>query len=163
MGNGGSASTASHFTCDINKGVCINLEKKFKVICLNDNLPTLLAYGNDFSYEDIFVEPMKNFLQPGDLVIGFSGSGNSPNVLKAFEWANQMDAKTFSLTGFDGGKLSKISHNAFVAPVRDMQKTEDIHLMICHLIMQMLCYQLNPQALTCYQQKKAVQNPSKPQ
>ena len=76
MGNGGSASTASHFACDINKGVSLNLDKRFKVISLTDNLPTIMAYANDLSYEDIFIEQLKNFLNPGDLVIGISGSGN---------------------------------------------------------------------------------------
>lgn len=151
MGNGGSASTASHFTCDINKGVCINLKKRFRVVCLNDNMPTLLAYGNDFSFEDIFVEPLKNFLEPGDLVIGFSGSGNSKNLLKAFAFAKERDAKTFGITGFDGGRLSQLSHDSIVVPIRDMQKSEDVHLMMCHLMMQMLCLELDPTALTCYQ------------
>ena len=87
MGNGGSASTASHLACDINKGVCSGLEKRFKVICLNDNIPTMLAYANDLSYEDVFLEQLKNFFMPGDLVIGISGSGNSKNVLRAIEYA----------------------------------------------------------------------------
>ena len=77
MGNGGSASTASHFACDINKGCCLDLDKKFKVICLNDNIPTLLAYANDLDYASVFVEPLINFFRAGDLVIGISGSGNS--------------------------------------------------------------------------------------
>ena len=83
MGNGGSGSTASHFACDINKGCCLHLEKKFKVICLNDNIPTMLAYANDLSYSKVFVEQLKNFLQPDDVVIGISGSGKSENVLQA--------------------------------------------------------------------------------
>ena len=88
MGNGGSASTASHFACDINKGCCLDLDKKFKVICLNDNLPTLLAYANDLDYASVFVEPLKNFFRSGDLVIGISGSGDSENVLRAIRYAN---------------------------------------------------------------------------
>jgi D-sedoheptulose 7-phosphate isomerase len=83
MGNGGSGATASHFACDFNKGVSFGLPKRFRVICLHDNVPTLMAYANDVSYEQIFVEPLKNFLRAGDLVIGLSGSGNSPNVLRA--------------------------------------------------------------------------------
>lgn len=154
MGNGGSASTASHFTCDINKGVSINLEKKFKVICLNDNLPTLLAYGNDFSYNEIFVEPLKNFLRPGDLVIGFSGSGNSPNILKAIEFANSKKAKTFGLVGFSGGKLRQLAQASIHVNIHDMQKSEDVHLIITHLMMQLLCNNLDPTAISCYQKKK---------
>lgn len=153
LGNGGSASTASHFACDINKGVCINLEKKIKVICLNDNMATMMAYANDFSYEDIFVEQIKNFLGPKDLVIGFSGSGNSPNVLKAIAYANEKGAVTFGLTGYDGGKLSRLAIHNITTPIHDMQKTEDSHLVLTHLMMQLLCRELDPTALSCYRKK----------
>jgi D-sedoheptulose 7-phosphate isomerase len=142
MGNGGSGSTASHIACDLNKSVCAGLEKRFRVICLNDSLPTLMAYANDLSYEDVFVEPLKNFLQPGDLVIGVSGSGNSPNVLKAVTYANQRGARTVGLSGFDGGKLARLVETPLVVPVNDMQKTEDAHLVIFHVVMQYLCAQL---------------------
>jgi len=136
MGNGGSASTASHFACDINKGVSFGLEKRFKVICLNDNMPIILAYANDNSYEDIFVEQLKNFLNPDDLLIGISGSGNSKNVLRAVQYGNENRAKTIGLTGFDGGKLAKLAQTSFVVPVNDMQKVEDVHLILTHMIMQ---------------------------
>jgi len=142
MGNGGSGSTASHVACDLNKGVSVGLEKRFRVICLNDNVPTLMAYANDVSYEDIFVEPMKNFLHPGDLVIGISGSGNSPNVLKAIVYANSHGAHTVGLTGFDGGKLAVIVHTSLVVSADDMQKVEDIHFVLLHVIMQILCARL---------------------
>lgn len=142
MGNGGSGSTASHFTCDLNKGISLNLEKRFKIICLNDNLATISAYGNDVSFEEIFVEQLKNFLQAGDLVIAFSGSGNSKNVIKAIDYANQNGAKTFTLTGFNGGKLAQIGQESIIVPVHDMQKSEDFHLIICHVMMQMLEKQL---------------------
>ena len=89
MGNGGSGTTASHFVCDINKGSCFEHEKKFKVVCLNDNIPTILAYANDLSYDKIFVEQLKNFLNEGDIVIGISGSGNSENVLHAVSYAKE--------------------------------------------------------------------------
>ena len=138
MGNGGSGSTASHIACDLNKGVCAGLEKRYRVICLNDNLPMLMAYANDLSYEDVFVEPLKNFLQPGDLVIGISGSGNSPNVLKAIAFANQRGARTVGLSGFDGGKLARLVETPLVVPVNDMQKIEDVHLTIFHVAMQYL-------------------------
>ncbi len=136
MGNGGSGATASHFACDINKGACFGLEKRFKVICLNDNVPTMLAYANDSSYEEIFVEQLKNFLKPDDLVIGISGSGNSKNVLKAIEYANDKGAKTLGLTGFDGGNLADLAKVALVIRINDMQKVEDTHLIITHMIMQ---------------------------
>jgi D-sedoheptulose 7-phosphate isomerase len=139
MGNGGSGSTASHFACDINKGCCFNLEKKFKVICLNDNVPTMLAYANDLSYSRVFVEQLKNFLQNGDLVIGISGSGNSENVIQAVSYAKDKGAKTVGLTGFDGGKLAQIADIPFVAAINDMQKVEDVHMIVVHMLMQYLC------------------------
>lgn len=138
FGNGGSGSTASHFACDINKGTTQGLKKKFKVICLNDNIPIMLAYANDNGYEDIFVEQLKNFLRPDDLVIGVSGSGNSPNVIKAIEYANQNRAISAAFTGFDGGYLAKISKIPIIVPINDMQKVEDIHLILTHIIMQIL-------------------------
>jgi len=101
---GGSGATASHFACDINKGVCFGLPKRIKVICLNDNIPTIPAYANDVSYDDVFVEQLKNFLGAGDLVIGISGSGNSSNVIKAVEYANENEAVFAALTGFAGGR-----------------------------------------------------------
>lgn len=95
MGNGGSTSTASHLACDINKGCCLDRDKKFKMICLNDNIATVLAYVNDLSYEDIFVEQLKNFFDRGDVMIGISGSGNSANVLRAIGlcWRSQCKSR----------------------------------------------------------------------
>jgi D-sedoheptulose 7-phosphate isomerase len=145
MGNGGSGATASHFVCDINKGSCLELEKKFKVICLNDNVPTILAYANDLSYDKIFVEPLKNFLQPGDVVIGISGSGNSENVLQAISYAKEKGAKTIGLCGFDGGKLAQIADIPLVVAINDMQKVEDVHMVVVHMLMQYLCRVLNVQ------------------
>jgi D-sedoheptulose 7-phosphate isomerase len=138
MGNGGSGSTASHFACDINKGCCFDVEKKFKVICLNDNIPTMLAYANDLSYEKVFVEQLKNFLQPGDVVIGISGSGNSENVIQAISYARENNAKTIALTGFDGGKLSQRADKPLVVSINDMQKVEDVHMIVVHMLMQYL-------------------------
>jgi len=136
MGNGGSGSTASHFACDINKGCCIELNKKFKMICLNDNIPTLLAFANDVSYDVVFVEQMKNFFNQDDLVIGISGSGNSKNVINAITYASENGGHTIGLSGFSGGKLSQIVDVAFIAEVDDMQKVEDIHMIVVHIIMQ---------------------------
>ena len=138
MGNGGSGSTASHFACDLNKGVSFGLPKRFRVICLNDNVPTLMAYANDVSYEDVFVEPLKNFLRPGDLVIAISGSGNSPNLLKAIAYANVQGAHTVGLSGFNGGKLAGVARTALTVHVNDMQKAEDVHFILFHIIMQIL-------------------------
>ena len=138
MGNGGSGSTASHFACDINKGVSLGLEKRFKVISLSDNIPTMLAYANDCSYEEIFVEQLKNFMNPGDVVIGVSGSGNSKNVIRAIQYANERGVTTIALSGFGGGEIARIARFSFVAPVHDMQKVEDVHLIVSHVIMQIL-------------------------
>ena len=136
MGNGGSGSTASHFVCDINKGCCMDLEKKFKMICLNDNIPTMLALANDVSYDVVFEEQLKNFFEPGDLVIGISGSGNSENVLRAIRYASDNGGRTIGFAGFAGGKLFDLVDIAFVAEVDDMQKIEDIHMILVHMIMQ---------------------------
>jgi D-sedoheptulose 7-phosphate isomerase len=139
MGNGGSGSTASHVACDLNKGTSLGRQKRFRAICLNDSLPTIMAYANDVSYEDIFVEPLKNFLHPGDIVIGLSGSGNSINVLKAIDYANQQGAFTVGLSGYDGGRLAHLARLPLVVPVHDMQKAEEVHLTIFHVAMQALC------------------------
>jgi D-sedoheptulose 7-phosphate isomerase len=138
MGNGGSAATASHFACDFNKGLSYGRERKYKVICLNDNIPSLMAYANDVGYEAVFVEQLKNFLHPGDLVIGISGSGNSANVVKAVEWANDNGGVTLALVGYDGGKLKKAARHCVHVAVADMQIVEDIHMMLDHMTMRVL-------------------------
>jgi len=136
MGNGGSGTTASHFACDINKGCCIDLARKFKMLCLNDNIPTLLALANDVSYEVVFEEQLKNFFVPEDVVIGISGSGNSENVLRAIRYAKRNGGVTIGLSGFSGGALARLVDVPFVVPVNDMQKVEDIHMIVVHMIMQ---------------------------
>lgn len=137
-GNGGSAATASHFACDINKGVSFGKEKRFKVICLNDNIPTMLAYANDISYEDVFIEQLKNFINKDDLIIGISGSGNSENVLRAISYGNDYEGRTFGVCGFGGGKLKKIAQKSIVMNSNDMQKVEDLHMILFHCAMQWL-------------------------
>lgn len=139
VGNGGSAATASHMVCDFNKGLVADGKPRFKFICLNDNMATLMAYANDVSYDDVFVEPLKNFMQPGDLVIGISGSGNSTNVVKAIEWANNNGGKTFSLVGYSGGKLKQVSQQSIHVNIENMQVVEDIHIILNHAIMQIIC------------------------
>ena len=98
-GNGGSASTASHFACDMVKGASFGREKRFRIMALTDSLPTITAYSNDVSYDCVFAEQLKNFAQPGDVVIAISGSGNSPNVLRAVEYAKSAGCRTIALTG----------------------------------------------------------------
>lgn len=134
MGNGGSASTASHFANDLAKGTIVEGKPRVRVIALTDNVPVMLAWANDASYEHIFVEQLKNLMQPGDLVVGLSGSGNSPNVLAAIEYANRNGAITLGLVGFDGGKLLKIARHSLHAPTFHMGQAEDAHLAISHLI-----------------------------
>jgi len=137
-GNGGSAMTASHFACDLNKGVSYGLEKRWKVIALTDNLATIMAYANDVSYEEIFAEQLKNFMKPNDILIAISGSGNSINILKAIQYAHEKGGITIGLTGFDGGALAKAAKIALNANINDMQISEDIHMITSHLIMSVL-------------------------
>ena len=143
MGNGGSASTASHWVCDINKGCSLGKEIKFKMMCLNDSISTLLAYANDLSYEDVFVEQLKNFFDTGDVVIGISGSGNSENVLRAVDYANNNGGTTIGLCGYSGGKLYQMVDIPILAKVDDMQKVEDIHMIVAHMSMQRIMQKLS--------------------
>lgn len=138
MGNGGSAATASHYVCDFNKGISYGKEKMFKFICLNDNIPTMMAYANDMSYADVFAGPLKNFMQSGDIVIGISGSGNSENVVRAIQYANKNGGVTIGLTGYSGGKIKQLSKYNVHIPVDDMQITEDLHMVLDHCMMKIL-------------------------
>lgn len=133
-GNGGSASTASHFICDMVKGASYTREKRFRMMALTDSLPTITAYSNDVSYDCVFVEPLKNFAQPGDILIAISGSGNSPNVLRAIEWANSAGMKTIGLTGRDGGQLGRLSQLEIRVADPHMGRIEDGHMIVCHMI-----------------------------
>ena len=136
FGNGGSAATASHVAGDFMKGISYQLEKRFKVICLSDNIPGTSAISNDLSYDEVFIEPLKTYLSKNDVVIGISGSGNSLNVLKAMEYAKSTGAITVALCGYKGGKIKEIADLAIHVPVEDMEITEDIHLIIFHAIKQ---------------------------
>lgn len=139
MGNGGSSATASHFVCDIAKGIESG-EKRFKVICLNDNFASVTAYANDMSYDEIFSEQLKIFAQPDDVVIGISSSGNSKNILKAIEYANSRNCITVGLTGSNGGELKKISQHSFHIETKknELQIAEDLQLSVIHIIMKVL-------------------------
>jgi D-sedoheptulose 7-phosphate isomerase len=135
-GNGGSASTASHFVCDMVKGASWQRPQRFRIMALTDSLPTITAYSNDVSYDVIFLEQLKNFARPDDLVMGISGSGNSPNVLRAIEYANSIGCKTVALTGRDGGQLAPMAQVNVHVPNPHMGRIEDAHMIICHMI----CY-----------------------
>ena len=136
-GNGGSAASASHFVCDMLKGASFQREKRFRILSLHDNMPTLTAYANDVGYHDAALEQLKNFAEPGDVVIAISGSGNSPNVLRAIEYANSIGCKTIGLTGRDGGELGPLVQLQIHTPEPHMGRIEDAHMIALHMI----CYQ----------------------
>ena len=143
MGNGGSSTTASHWVCDMNKGCSYGREQRFRMVCLNDNIPTVLAYANDVGYEDIFVEQLKNFLEEGDVVVAISGSGDSKNVVKAIEYAKSKGAITVGLIGYSGGTLLDLVQIPIHVQVEDMQIVEDVHMMVVHMTTQRLSQVLN--------------------
>ncbi|MGB1735789.1 MAG: SIS domain-containing protein [Schleiferiaceae bacterium] len=156
MGNGGSGASASHAAGDFLKGASYGLDKRFRMICLNDNLPSMMAIANDIGWESIFVEPLKNFLSPNDLVIGISGSGNSKNVVNALEYANAQGATTVAMSGFKGGKISEIATINVHAPVMDMEVTEDVHMVIFNIVKKQMMARLmgdNPSMGDTYDQR----------
>lgn len=134
-GNGGSASTASHFECDFNKGISYDQKVKYDFECLSDNVPMMMAIANDIGYDDVFVVPLRNKLKDGDIVIGISGSGNSENVIKAIEYGNEAGAETIALVGYDGGRLKGIAKHHIHVCVDNIQIVEDIHLVLNHMMM----------------------------
>lgn len=134
MGNGGSASTASHFVCDLAKNTRRGGWPHFKVIGLTDNMAIFSAYANDEGYENVFAQQLANLLQPDDVVIGISASGNSPNVLKGITLAQQMGAYTIGFTGFDAGQLGTLVDLRLHVPSHCIEHVEDIHLIFEHLI-----------------------------
>lgn len=139
LGNGGSASTASHLACDLGKGtlqrIYDNSEKRFRVISLTDNVAVMTAYANDLTFEDIFVQQLRNLIEKEDIVIAISGSGNSKNVIKAVEYSNRCGAKTIGFLGFkDGGKLGKIVHIAVKVNSMQYGPIEDVHSILGHTI-----------------------------
>ncbi len=141
FGNGGSAATASHFACDLGKGTIRNDKPRFRVTALNDNLPTFSAYANDHGYDRVFAEPLISLAEQGDLVIAFSGSGNSPNVLRAVEEAKARGLTTIGFTGFEGGALKNLVDLAVIVPARNMGQIEDVHLALTHALCQALALQ----------------------
>ena len=134
LGNGGSAATASHFACDLGKGTVVPGYPRFRVMALTDNMPLFSALANDYGYEHVFVEQLANLVRPGDVVIGICGSGNSSNVLNAIQLAREVGATTIGMTGFDGGKLKDMVDICILAPSHCMEKVEDTHLVLEHLI-----------------------------
>ena len=136
-GNGGSAATASHFQNDFNKGVSEYIEVPFRFHCLNDNVATMLAIANDIGYEEVFRFQLRGNLEPNDVLVAISGSGNSKNVINAVEYAKSQGCKVIGITGYTGGKLKELCDISLHAPVMSMQVTEDIHMIFDHLMMSM--------------------------
>jgi D-sedoheptulose 7-phosphate isomerase len=134
FGNGGSASTSSHMANDIAKLTIVGDNKRFRCVSLSDPIPTMLAWANDLSYAEIFAEQIKSLGTAGDVAFGLSGSGNSPNVLRALEEARKLGMTTVGLIGMGGGKMRALCDVPIVIPSRDMQHIEDAHLVICHLL-----------------------------
>ena len=133
-GNGGSASTASHFACDMVKGASYGRSKRFRILALTDSLPTITAYANDVGYDQVFVEQLRNFASAGDVLLAISGSGNSPNVLRAVEYANSIGCLTIGLSGRDGGQLAPLARLSIHIPEPHMGRIEDAHFFVCHMI-----------------------------
>ena len=138
MGNGGSASTASHFVCDLAKNTRHEGWPHFRVIGLTDNMSIFSAYANDEGYENVFAQQLENLVNPGDIVIGISASGNSPNVLNGIEVANQHNAFTIGFTGFDGGKLGLMVRMQLHVNSGCIEYVEDLHLVLEHMIVKTL-------------------------
>jgi D-sedoheptulose 7-phosphate isomerase len=133
-GNGGSASTASHFATDLVKGASYGRTPRFRIMALTDSLPTITAYSNDVSYDCIFAEQLKNFAEPGDVLIAISSSGNSPNVLCAMEYGNSIGCRTIALSGRDGGRLGPLAELNIQISHPHTGRIEDLHMVVLHMI-----------------------------
>jgi len=134
IGNGGSAATASHMMNDLNKYTVVGNMPRFRSIALTDNVPLMTAVGNDLSYADVFVEPLKNLLQPQDILIAISASGNSPNIVKAVEFARTIGARVVGFCGHPGGQLAQLADLKIVVPSERIGHQEDGHMILDHVI-----------------------------
>jgi D-sedoheptulose 7-phosphate isomerase len=134
IGNGGSAATASHFANDLLKSTVAEGKPRMKVIALTDNIPVMLAYANDCGYDTIFAEQLDALAEPGDVLVAFSGSGRSPNVIRALDLARRRGLTTIGFTGRDGGDMRQRCDVCLVAPCQPMEQIEDVHVLLCHLI-----------------------------
>ena len=155
FGNGGSAMTALHYITDWSKMISHHAGKPFRGRSLLDNIGMLTAYGNDVSYADVFSEQMKHTAEPGDVVIAISGSGNSENIIRAIDVANQMGCETIGLCGFSGGRLRQAAKHVMWVDIDDMQISEDLHAIFGHIVMQRLCGGIRP-AVPGARRKRAV-------
>ena len=149
FGNGGSASLASHLACDLGKGTAYcNGGKRFRVLALTDSITTLTAWANDSSYEDIFSEQLRNFVQPQDVAFAISGSGNSKNVLNALQAAREAGATTLGISGFQGGQMKSLCDICVVVPSNNMQIIEDVHLAMAHSIFRIVYSRMSRRTMT---------------
>ena len=138
FGNGGSAATASHMVCDLRKGTALPGKRRLKVVSLTDNIALFTAIGNDIDYESVFVEQLISQVEEGDVAIGISASGNSPNVIKAIEYAHGQGATTIGFAAFGGGKLKDITDKSINLSTRDYGQAEDIHLSLGHILKELI-------------------------
>ncbi len=136
FGNGGSAASVSHFMTDLGKGASDKMGRRFRCLSLNENMAWLTALGNDYAYEDVYLRQLQNYARPGDLVLTLSVSGNSPNLVKAVQWANNNGLTTIALVGGKRGQLAELAHESIVIEDTHYGRVEDAHMTICH----MLCY-----------------------
>lgn len=136
FGNGGSAANCSHFATDLGKGASDKVGRRFRVMSLNDNVSWVTALGNDYAYEDVFVRQLENYARPGDVAISLSVSGNSPNCVKALDWAKRNGLTTVALVGGQRGKMAELADHALVVDETHYGRAEDAEMGICH----MLCY-----------------------
>ena len=144
FGNGGSSACASHLVEDVAKGIDYGPGRpRYRALALTDSVPLITAWANDADYSRVFAEQLRNFVAPGDLVMGISASGNSPNVLAGLELANETGATTLALGGYDGGKMKSIAQHIIIVPSFNMQHVEDVHLVLCHLLY--VCLRDRPQ------------------
>jgi D-sedoheptulose 7-phosphate isomerase len=136
IGNGGSASNSSHFVTDLGKGAADKIGRRFRCLSLNDNVSWMTALGNDYAYEDVFVRQLMNYGRRGDVLLAMSVSGNSPNVVKAFEWSKQNGLSTIGLVGGKRGRVAELADQVVVIDSTHFGRVEDAHMGICHMI----CY-----------------------
>ncbi len=134
FGNGGGSATSGHFVCDLAKGTAAPGRRRLRAVSLADSMPLLTAWANDTDYTNTFGEQLRNFVEAGDVVIGLSGSGRSPNVINALRLANEAGARTVLFSGFDGGEAAAVAAESIIVPCDDMQMIEDVHLILAHIV-----------------------------
>ncbi|MDR3050255.1 MAG: SIS domain-containing protein [Oscillospiraceae bacterium] len=133
VGNGGSAASANHFVCDFGKNAVQDPRRRFRIISLSDNVEKITAFGNDIAFEEVFRQQLINLMNPGDLLLAVSASGNSPNLVRACEYAREKCGRIIALAGFDGGKIAKLADATIVARMQSYERIEDMHLILLHM------------------------------